>query len=458
MKIIILGAGQVGTTLAANLVSEDNDITLVDNEAERLLPLQDKHDLRVVNGVASSPKVLREAGAADADLVVAVTNSDETNMIACQVAYTLFNTPTKIARIRGADYLREKNKLFQPDVIPIDHIISPEKLVTDEIVRLIDYPGALQVSHFAAGRISIVVVKAYYGGPLVGYALSALKEHLPHIDCRVVSILRQDKVIRPQGSTIIEAGDEVTFICDTIHIKAIMSELQRLEKPYKRIMIIGGGNIGSGVAKRLEEQCSVKLIERNPERATALAERLSKTLVFCGDASDQSLLFEEHIENIDVFLSLTSDDEANIMAALLAKRLGAKKAMVLIQRMAYINLLQGGTLDIVVSPQQATISALLGHIRKGDVGSVVSLRHGIAEALEIVVHGEAESSNVIGRQVSDIKLPAGAIIGAVLRGDDVMIARKSLVIEEDDHIVVYVSDKKHIPEVEKLFQPSAFFI
>ncbi|MFZ7260330.1 Trk system potassium transporter TrkA [Avibacterium avium] len=458
MKIIILGAGQVGTTLAANLVSEDNDITLVDNEAERLLPLQDKHDLRVVNGVASSPKVLREAGAADADLVVAVTNSDETNMIACQVAYTLFNTPTKIARIRSADYLREKNKLFQPDVIPIDHIISPEKLVTDEIVRLIDYPGALQVSHFAAGRISIVVVKAYYGGPLVGYALSALKEHLPHIDCRVVSILRQDKVIRPQGSTIIEAGDEVTFICDTIHIKAVMSELQRLEKPYKRIMIIGGGNIGSGVAKRLEEQCSVKLIERNPERATALAERLSKTLVFCGDASDQSLLFEEHIENIDVFLSLTSDDEANIMSALLAKRLGAKKAMVLIQRMAYINLLQGGTLDIVVSPQQATISALLGHIRKGDVGSVVSLRHGIAEALEIVVHGEAESSNVIGRQVSDIKLPAGAIIGAVLRGDDVMIARKSLVIEEDDHIVVYVSDKKHIPEVEKLFQPSAFFI
>ncbi|MCW9711218.1 Trk system potassium transporter TrkA [Avibacterium sp. 21-586] len=458
MKIIILGAGQVGTTLAANLVSEDNDITLVDNQAERLLALQDKHDLRVVHGVASSPKVLREAGAADADLVVAVTNSDETNMIACQVAYTLFNTPTKIARIRGADYLREKNKLFQTDVIPIDHIISPEKLVTDEIVRLIAYPGALQVSHLANGRISIVVVKAYYGGPLVGYALSALKEHLPYIDCRIVSILRQDKVIRPQGSTIIEAGDEVTFICDAIHIKAIMSELQRLEKTYKRIMIIGGGNIGSSVAKRLEEQYSVKLIERNPERATILAEHLSKTLVFCGDASDQSLLFEEHIENIDVFLSLTSDDEANIMSALLAKRLGAKKAMVLIQRMAYINLLQGGTLDIVVSPQQSTISALLEHIRKGDIGNVVSLHHGLAEALEIIVHGNPESSHVIGRKVSEVKLPAGVIIGAVLRGDQVMIARKNLIIENDDHVVVYVSDKKHIPEVEKLFQPSAFFI
>ncbi|CDF97665.1 Trk system potassium transporter TrkA [Avibacterium paragallinarum] len=458
MKIIILGAGQVGTTLAANLVSEDNDITLVDNEAERLLALQDKHDLRVVNGSASSPKVLREAGAADADLVVAVTNSDEANMIACQVAYTLFNVPTKIARIRSADYLREKNKLFQPDVIPIDHIISPEKLVTDEIVRLIDYPGALQVSHFAGGLISIVVVKAYYGGPLVGYALSVLKDHLPHIDCRVVSILRQDKIIRPQGSTIIEAGDEVTFICATIHIKAIMSELQRLEKPYKRIMIIGGGNIGSGVAKRLEDHCSVKLIERNSERATALAERLSKTLVFCGDASDQSLLFEEHIENVDVFLSLTSDDEANIMSALLAKRLGAKKAMVLIQRMAYINLLQGGTLDIVVSPQQPTISALLGHIRKGDIGDVVSLRHGEAEALEIIVHGESHSSNVIERKISDIKLPPTVTIGAILRDEEIIIARKNVVIKANDHIVVYISDKKHLPEVEKLFQPSAFFI
>ncbi|KAA6208040.1 Trk system potassium transporter TrkA [Avibacterium paragallinarum] len=458
MKIIILGAGQVGTTLAANLVSEDNDITLVDNEAERLLALQDKHDLRVVNGSASSPKVLREAGAADADLVVAVTNSDEANMIACQVAYTLFNVPTKIARIRSADYLREKNKLFQPDVIPIDHIISPEKLVTDEIVRLIDYPGALQVSHFAGGLISIVVVKAYYGGPLVGYALSVLKDHLPHIDCRVVSILRQDKIIRPQGSTIIEAGDEVTFICATIHIKAIMSELQRLEKPYKRIMIIGGGNIGSGVAKRLEDHCSVKLIERNSERATALAERLSKTLVFCGDASDQSLLFEEHIENVDVFLSLTSDDEANIMSALLAKRLGAKKAMVLIQRMAYINLLQGGTLDIVVSPQQPTISALFGHIRKGDIGDVVSLRHGEAEALEIIVHGESHSSNVIERKISDIKLPPTVTIGAILRDEEIIIARKNVVIKANDHIVVYISDKKHLPEVEKLFQPSAFFI
>ena len=458
MKIIILGAGQVGTTLASSLVSEDNDITLVDNNVARLESLQDKHDLRVIQGSASSPKVLREAGAADADLLVAVTSSDEINMIACQLGYTLFNIPTKIARIRNVEYLREREKLFNSNVIPIDHIISPESLVTDDIVRLIEYPGALQVAHFADQQISIAVVKAYYGGPLVGYALSSFSDHMPHVACRIVSILRQDKVIRPQGSTIIEAGDEITFICATAHIKAVMSELQRLEKPYKRVMIIGGGNIGTRVAKQLEDHCTVKLIERNPNRANELAEKLSKTLVFRGDASDQQLLFDEHIENIDVFLSLTSDDEANIMSALLAKRLGAKKAMVLIQRMAYINLIQGGTIDIAISPQQVTISALLGHVRKGDVANVVSLRHGIAEALEIVVHGDETTSSVIGRKISDLKLPMGTIVGAILRGKDVIVAKKDVVVQEGDHVVIYVAEKKSIPEVEKLFQPSIFFI
>ena len=458
MKIIILGAGQVGTTLAANLVSEDNDITLVDNESQHLQNLQDKHDLRVVKGSPSSPKVLRDAGAADADLMVAVTASDETNMIACQLGYTLFNTPTRIARIRNAEYLREKDKLFNDENVPIDHLISPENLVTDEITRLIAYSGELQVANFANNRISIVIVKAYYGGPLVGYALSAFKEHMPHIDCRIISILRNDKLIRPQGSTIIEAGDEITFICATEHIKAVMSELQRLEKTYKRIMIVGSGNIASGVAKQLEDKYQVKLIERDGEKAKVLAEKLSKTLVFHGDASDQNLLFEEHIENVDVFLSLSADDEANIMSALLAKRLGAKKAMVLIQRMAYINLIQGGTIDIAVSPQQATISALLGHVRKGDIKNVASLRHGTAEAIELVVHGDSTTSNVVGRQIGDIKLPVGAMIAAILRKNEVIIARRQVTIEESDSVIVYINDKKSVSEIEKLFQPSAFFI
>lgn len=458
MKIIILGAGQVGATLAENLVSEDNDITLIDNDQLRLTKLQDKHDLRVLKGNGSSPRVLREAGASDADLLVAVTDSDENNMIACQIAYTLFNVPTKIARIRNPDYVREKDALFNNDVLPIDHIIAPELLVTNEILRLIDYPGTLQVARFADDLVSLVSVKAYYGGPLVGYPISALTDHLPHIEARIVSIFRQDKPIVPQASTIIEAGDEVFFVCATPHVKAVMSELQRLERPHKRVMIVGGGNIGTALAKALEEKCSVKIIERDPKRADQLAEKLAKTLVLCGDASDQELLFEEHIENIDLFLALTSDDEANIMAALLAKRLGAKKAIVLVQRMAYLHLIQGGTIDIALSPQQATISALLSHVRKGDIVKVASLKQGLVEGIEVVAHGDKASSKVVGREVRELKLPQGTTVGAIVRDQQVMIAHKSTVIEENDRLILFLNDKKQVSEIEKLFQISTFFL
>ena len=253
MKIIILGAGQVGGTLAENLVGENNDITVVDTNGERLRTLQDKFDLRVVQGHGSHPRVLREAGADDADMLVAVTSSDETNMVACQVAYSLFNTPNRIARIRSPDYVRDADKLFHSDAVPIDHLIAPEQLVIDNIYRLIEYPGALQVVNFAEGKVSLAVVKAYYGGPLIGNALSTMREHMPHIDTRVAAIFRHDRPIRPQGSTIVEAGDEVFFIAASQHIRAVMSELQRLEKPYKRIMLVGGGNIGAGLARRLEK-------------------------------------------------------------------------------------------------------------------------------------------------------------------------------------------------------------
>lgn len=253
MKIIILGAGQVGGTLAENLVGENNDITVVDTNGERLRTLQDKFDLRVVQGHGSHPRVLWEAGADDADMLVAVTSSDETNMVACQVAYSLFNTPNRIARIRSPDYVRDADKLFHSDAVPIDHLIAPEQLVIDNIYRLIEYPGALQVVNFAEGKVSLAVVKAYYGGPLIGNALSTMREHMPHIDTRVAAIFRHDRPIRPQGSTIVEAGDEVFFIAASQHIRAVMSELQRLEKPYKRIMLVGGGNIGAGLARRLEK-------------------------------------------------------------------------------------------------------------------------------------------------------------------------------------------------------------
>ncbi|MCG6242592.1 Trk system potassium transporter TrkA [Vibrio diabolicus] len=458
MKIIILGAGQVGGTLAENLVGENNDITIVDNNADRLRELQDKYDLRVVNGHASHPDVLHEAGAQDADMLVAVTNTDETNMAACQVAFTLFNTPNRVARIRSPEYLAEKEALFKSGAIPVDHLIAPEELVTSYIERLIQYPGALQVVSFAEQKVSLVAVKAYYGGPLVGNALSALREHMPHIDTRVAAIFRQGRPIRPQGTTIIEADDEVFFVAASNHIRSVMSELQRLEKPYRRIMIVGGGNIGASLAKRLEQNYSVKLIERNYQRAEKLSEELENTIVFCGDAADQELLSEENIDHVDVFIALTTEDETNIMSAMLAKRMGAKKVMVLIQRGAYVDLVQGGVIDVAISPQQATISALLTHVRRADIVNVSSLRRGAAEAIEAVAHGDESTSKVVGRAIGDIKLPPGTTIGAIVRGEEVLIAHDRTVIEQDDHVVMFLVNKKYVSDVEALFQPSPFFL
>ncbi|MGJ8674774.1 MAG: Trk system potassium transporter TrkA [Pseudoalteromonas sp.] len=457
MKIIIIGAGQVGGTLAENLVGEKNEITIIDQDMDTLRNLQDRLDLQVVCGVGSHPDVLKKAGAEDADMLIAVTNSDESNMMACQVAFSLFKTPTKIARVRSEQYIIYQEHLFKHNDIPIDHLIAPEQLVTKAIKRLIDYPGALQVVEFAEGKASLVAVKAYYGGLLVGHALSALKEHMPNVDTRVAAIYRRGKPIRPLGSTVIEADDEVFFIADTKHIRAVMSELQKLESSYKRIMIAGGGLIGAGLAKLLENKHNVKLIEFNAERAKELSTMLNKTIVFHGDASDASLLSEENVEQVDAFIAVTNDDEANIMSAMLAKRMGAAKAMVLIQRSAYVDLVQGGEIDIAFSPQQATISALLTHVRRGDIVNVYSLRRGAAEAIEAIAHGDESTSKVVGKQIQNIKLPPGTTIGAIVREDEVIIAHSDTIIKANDHVILFLVDKKFIWDVEKLFQPSALF-
>ncbi len=457
MKIIILGAGQVGATLAENLVGEKNEITVIDSDPDTLRHLQDRLDLQVVAGMGSHPDVLKKAGAEDADMLIAVTNSDESNMMACQVAYSLFKTPTKIARVRSEQYIIYQEQLFKHQDVPVDHLIAPEQLVTSAIKRLIDYPGALQVVEFADGKASLVAVKAYYGGLLVGHALSSLKEHIPNVETRVAAIYRRGKPIRPLGTTIIEADDEVFFIAATKHIRAVMSELQKLESSYKRIMIAGGGLIGAGLAKLLEHNHNVKLIEFDPQRAKYLSAHLDKTIVFEGDASDHELLTEENVEQVDAFIAVTNDDEANIMSAMLAKRLGAKKAMVLIQRGAYVDLVQGGEIDIAFSPQQATISALLTHIRRGDIVNVYSLRRGAAEAIEAIAHGDRSTSKVVGREIREIKLPPGTTIGAIVRSEEVIIAHGDTKIEANDHIILFLVDKKFVSHVEKLFQPSAFF-
>ncbi|NQZ25314.1 MAG: Trk system potassium transporter TrkA [Colwellia sp.] len=457
MKIIIVGAGQVGGTLAANLVGENNEISIVDIDGEKLRELQDKMDLQVVIGQGCHPDVLKEAGGEDADMVIAVTSDDATNMITCQICSSLFNTPKKIARIRSNDILKYSEQLFHKKHIPVDHIIAPEQLVTRDIARLIDYPGALQVLEFADGKVSLVAVKAYYGGLLVGHALSALRDHIPNVDTRVAAIYRNGKPIRPLGTTVIEADDEVFFIAASIHIRAVMNELQKLEPAYKRIMIAGGGNIGAGLARILEKNHQVKLIERSQKRAEQLTSELNDTLVFHGDSSDQELLMEENIDQFDIFIAVTNDDEANIMSSLLAKRLGVRKTMVLIQRDAYIDLVHGSTIDIAISPQQATISALLTHVRRGAIDNVYSLRGGAAEAIEIVAKGDEKSSKVVGRAIKNIKLPPGATIGAVVRGSEVLIAHSNTLIHEEDHVILFLVNKRYIYDIEKLFQVSAIY-
>ena len=457
MKIIILGAGQVGTSVAEVLASEASDITVVDVDSKKLDALRDRLDIGTVQGEAAHPEVLASAGAEDADMILAVTNSDEINMVACQVAYTLFHTPTKIARVRSVGYLSHP-QLFTQEALPVDVLISPEQLVTDYVQRLIEHPGALQVLDFAGGKVQLVAVKAYYGGPLVGHELRALREHMPGIETRVAAIYRRGQAIVPEGNTVIEADDEVFFIAAKRHIRVVMKELRRLDKPVKRIILAGGGNIGIRLAKALEDKYQVKLIDHNPRRSKQISEELEKTLVLFGDAADEELLLDENIDHTDVFCAVTNDDEANILSAMLAKRLGAKKVMALINRAAYVDLVQSGIIDIAISPQQATIGSLLTHVRRGDVTAVHSLRRGAAEAIEAVAHGDKNSSRVVSRAIEDINLPPGASIGAIVRGDEVIIAHHDTVIQAEDHVILFVVDKERIPDVERLFQVSATFL
>ncbi len=482
MKIIILGAGRVGGTLASNLSSEANDITVVDSEEDRLRALRDRIDIGVVSGHASHPEVLMQAGIEDADMLIAVTGVDEINMLACQIAHSLFRTPTKIARIRSNEYASHDG-LFRSEAIPVDVIISPEQLVSDHISRLIHQPGALQVLDFAGGLAQLVAVKAYFGGPLVGQELRYIRKHIPNVDTRVAAIYRKNRAILPTGTSVIEADDEVFFVAAHQDIRAVVAEFRRADRPYKRIIIAGGGNIGLRLARQLERHYSIKIIESNTQRCEYLSRHLNQTIVLAGSASDQELLLEENIEDTDVFLSVTNSDEANIMASMLAKKLGAHKVITLINKPAYVDLVQASDIDIAISPQQVTIGTLLTHVRRGDIVNVHSLRRGAAEAIEVIAHGDEKTSKVVGKAIEDIDLPEGAMIGAIVRQSsgsedvssylrspelamgfnrdmvrkegehfEVLIAHDDLIIQSGDHVIVFVIDKRFTRDIERLFQ------
>ena len=475
MRILILGAGQVGASVAEALASEANDITIIDQNREALAELADRLDVRTLTGNAAYPSVLREAGIEDADMLVAVTQSDQTNLVACKIARSLFHVPTRIARLRSGDFLDPE--LLSNDNFAVDYAICPEQDITDYITKLIEFPEALQVLEFADGKVTLVGVRAYTGGLLVGKPIRAMREHLPKgVDARIAAIFREHQPIDPDGHTVIEPGDEVFVLAASVHIRPVLKELRRMLEPVRIVMIAGGGNIGARVAAALEDKYEVKIIERNHERAEMVAARLKRSLVLTGEATDENLLSQENIDEIDMFLALTNDDEDNIMAASLAKRLGCKRVLALINRRAYADMVQGGPIDIGLSPAQVSIGALLTHVRRGDVARVHSLRRGAAEALELIAHGDKNSSKVVGRRIDELPKIKGARIGAIVRRsseaevvqrdgflvdeyvDHVIIPHHDTVIEPDDHVIVFCMRKREVAQVEKLFQVGFQFL
>jgi trk system potassium uptake protein len=455
VKILILGGGQVGRTAAEHLSREEaNEVTVIDVNEDLLRDLQDRLDVRTVAGNAAHPTVLEAAGAAEAEIIVALTSSDEVNMLACQVAFTLFRTPTKIARVRAAEYT-SRSQLFGGEGLPVDVVISPEQLVTEYVERLIHHPGTLQVLDFADGKVRLVGVRARRGGLLPGRTLKELAQHLPKMEVRVVAIYRDGRSVVPEGDTLIEDGDELFFLAARDDIRRVMAELRQGDTAARRIVIAGGGNIGFRLAKTLEKQNQVKLIERDPRRARKVAELLENAIVLHGDAADEELLIEENIDSADVFAAMTNAEEANILSAMLAKRLGARKVIALINRPSYTELVESGSIDIAISPQTITIGSLLAHVRRGDVVRVHALKRGAAEALEAVVHGDERSSRIVGRSVAQVPLPEGASIGAVVRGDQVIMAHHDTLILADDHVILFLADRRHLEAVERLFVRAA---
>jgi trk system potassium uptake protein TrkA len=461
VNIIIFGAGRVGESVAESLVSEQNDITVIDQDPARVRALEERLDLRGVVGNGIQPSVLAEAGAKDADMLIACAALDESNLVVCKIAHDVFQVPTTIARLRSPEF-EEGSELLGKGGFAVDHVICPEESVMRYIHQLIDYPEALQVLEFADGRASLIAVRATAGSALVGHTIGEFRALFPQAEMRVVALYRLDAEMDPEPHTRILPGDEVFILAAGDKIRLVLQALHARDKPVQRLMIAGGGKVGLRLARSLVGQCQVKIIEASAKRCEYLASQLpSSTLVLHGDCTDEALLEDENVADMDLFLALTSDDEDNIMAAMLAKRLGARRVLALINRRAYAEMLQGSTIDIAVSPAQTVIGELLAHVRRGEVVAVHSLRRGAAEALEGVARGDVRTSRLVGRRVEEIRLPPGVRLGAIVRGEgdeaQVLMPHHDTVVQTDDHLIIFIPHKRLVREVEKLFQVSATF-
>lgn len=453
-KIAVLGGGQVGSSLAKILTDDGNDITLIDTNLSVIEDLQEDNDIKTIHGNASSPSVLEQAEVNDCDILIATTASDEVNLVSCHLAKKMFNVPTVIARLRNSEF-QVSTSGFDLDLFSIDSIISPSQLVTDFIKNIIEHPGAFQAYDFADGKLQVIGATVLKDGPLAGRKLSEFKKHLPNVDVNVIALYRDRKTLPVNGTTVIETGDDLFFLATEENMR-FMSELSKNQSRIENIMIAGGGIVGMTLADKLSQKFSTKIIEKDLIRSKYLSESLEDTVVLNDDISDESLLDNEGIEEVDYFCSVTNDDQMNILSAKLAKDLGAKKSIAIINKLSYRKLVSK-EIDVVVSPEDVTIGSILASVRTSDVVKVHSLGFGEAELLEIIIHGDNKTSKVVGKKVSELELPSGCRIGAIYREGKVILLNEDVSIQSNDRLIIYLLHKKDFSKLAKLLQVSIGF-
>ena len=451
MKVIVCGAGQVGYSIAQYLAKQNNDITVIDRSAERVQKIRESLDVQVATGYASDPDLLEQVNASDADMLIAVTNSDEVNMVACQVAETLFQVPTKIARIRNRSYLRPIwADLFGAQKMPIDFIISPEVEIAEAIYRRLEVPGVFEMVPFADEKVRVVGVRLEENCPVVDTPMKQLSELFPDLHITVMAVVRGSKMFIPSAEDHMHVGDSIYFAAEQAHVERSMKVFGHEEKEARRIVIIGGGNVGLFLAQKLEKDSphlKIKLIEYNAERADFVASQLDKTTVINGDGLEGDILKEANIQNTETIVSVSNDDEVNILSSLLAKTMGAERAVTLINKQIYGPLITSLGVDVYLDPKETTVSTILQHIRKGKIRNLHTVRYGEAEIIEAEV---LETSPLFGKAFKDMKLPQGIIAGAVVRGDEVIMPRGNTVLKNKDRVILFVFSNI-IKKVEKLF-------
>jgi len=457
MRVIICGAGQVGYGIAERLAAERNDVSVIDTSAELIRGVRDNLDVRGFVGHGSHPEVLEKAGAQEADMIIAVTLSDEVNMVACQVAHSLFNVPTKIARIRAQSYLLPHYMdLFSRDHLPIDVIISPEIEVGDMVLRRISLPGATDVVRFADAKILLVAIECLEDCPVVNTPLAQLSELFPDLPSTVVGVQRGERLFVPHSADQLVTGDLAYVVTRKDQVRRTLGLFGHEEQEATRMVIAGGGNIGLYVARALEQRQSrtrVKIIENTRERAIAIADELRRTVVLHGSALDQKVLLEADAANADLMVALTNDDQVNILSGVMAKRLGCKANLVLLNNPAYHEFARTLDIDSHVNPRNVTISRVLQHVRRGRIRAVHSVQRGAAEVIE----AEAlETSPLVGPPLRELELPDGVRIGAIYRDGEMIPPSGSVKVKPKDRIVIFALEKA-VKQVEQMFRVSLEF-